>query len=330
MAKKFNGTNEEWDACVLRAAEKNRAWGFVLQSSTWAAVHAARKHKTVRIIDDAGNPSLWVLLKITHGVWAWVCSRGPMVLPASTQEWRALVAILQHEHHGTVLRIEPLTWNEAAAAHIPYVFKKRKSVSPTHTLITDIYEPFEKISKQFHEKTRYNIRVAEKHGVRVERARGEKLSAELHRILGLYASTGERHNIAALPAAELRALIAQCDVWVAWHEHTIIATSFHIGCGDTYTYLHGASLYEARAFMGPYALHAAAISFAHEQGFTKYDWWGVAPEGDASHPLAGVTRFKTGFGGQIFDAAGTYDIAIDRLRYALYTVGATIRRRVRS
>ncbi len=323
MAKKFSGTNEEWDALVLNAGAQNNAWGFVLQSSKWADVLVARGARVVRIVDESNQPSLWTLLKITHGIWVWYCPKGPIVLPEHANEWRALISVLQHERHATVLRIEP-----TIAA--PENFKKRKSISPTHSLITLLGNNFESLFKSFHEKTRYNIRVAEKHGVRAVRLTGEMLHQQLHRILSLYTATGERHGISSMPAAELRALVATADVWVAWYENRIIATSFHVGFGDTYTYLHGASSYDDRALMGPYALHAAAMQYAIEQSFARYDWWGVAPENDETHPLAGVTRFKLGFGGSMVSAPGTFDLGIDRLRYSLYTWGVRAAKRMRS
>jgi lipid II:glycine glycyltransferase (peptidoglycan interpeptide bridge formation enzyme) len=51
-----------------------------------------------------------------------------------------------------------------------------------------------------------------------------------------------------------------------------------------------------------------------------FDMWGVAPEGDSNHRLAGVSEFKAGFGGQIVNYLGAWDIPLKPLKYRLYTV----------
>ena len=52
--------------------------------------------------------------------------------------------------------------------------------------------------------------------------------------------------------------------------------------------------------MPTYALQWCAMQTARRAGCSEYDLFGVAPNADPSHPMHGLYRFKTGFGGQIF------------------------------
>ncbi|MCX6780702.1 MAG: peptidoglycan bridge formation glycyltransferase FemA/FemB family protein [Candidatus Magasanikbacteria bacterium] len=320
MAKIFEGTDAEWDALIL----KRDYFGSVLQSSVWRRVQQARGNKCVRIIDSAENPSLWVALPIARLFWVWYCPKGPGVLPEAS-EWKSIVGLLQREKHATILRIEPS--EKISTSQGGLLFIQRRDISPTHTLITNIARNEESLFASFHEKTRYNIRVAGKHEVDVDKISGQELFARADEILALYEQTGDRHGIAATPRKDLRALFEVCDVWVARAGEKIIATSLHLGFGKTYIYLHGASDYESRAMMAPYALHWAALKDAQQKKFETYDWWGIAPTNEPAHRLAGVTRFKLGFGGDVFEAPGTFDAGIDRARFGLYTA---LRRIMRS
>jgi lipid II:glycine glycyltransferase (peptidoglycan interpeptide bridge formation enzyme) len=238
-------------------------------------------------------------------------------MPHDSADWQSMITLLQKIKHGSILRIEPPEAFELEQGRLHFL--QRRDISPTHTLITDISADENSLLASFHEKTRYNIRVAAKHEVVVKKLSGDALAKYADEVLTLYEQTGDRHGIAPTPRKDLQALFGVCDVWVAMVQEKIIATSLHIGFGSTYTYLHGASDYESRSMMSPYALHWAAIQDARAAQFTKYDWWGIAPVDKPLHRLAGVTRFKLGFGGEIFESPGTFDAGIDRVRFGLYT-----------
>lgn len=313
MASKiFHGTDEEWD----RLIEPHTMSGAVLQSSVWARIQTARGNTCARIIDANGTPSLWVALPIARWLWVWYCPKGPIALPDHS-EWKSLVETLRGVKHASVIRIEPP--HEFGQKQGGLFFKRRPDISPANTLVTHILKNEEELFKTFHEKTRYNIRVAAKHGVTVKKIGTEDLEKYREEILALYKKTGNRHGIAATPTEDMQALFSVCDVWGAFVEDKIVATSLQIGFGNTLTYLHGASDYEYRTFMAPYALHWAVLQDALARKFTRYDWWGIAPEGETHHKLSGVTRFKLGFGGEHLESPGTFDAGIDRMRFGLYT-----------
>lgn len=70
--------------------------------------------------------------------------------------------------------------------------------------------------------------------------------------------------------------------------------------------------------MATYALQWEAIRRSKMKGCTEYDMFGVAPRPDPSHPLYGLYRFKTGFGGKIFHRMGCWDYPLDPKAYQAY------------
>ncbi|MBU0458601.1 peptidoglycan bridge formation glycyltransferase FemA/FemB family protein [Patescibacteria group bacterium] len=75
-------------------------------------------------------------------------------------------------------------------------------------------------------------------------------------------------------------------------------------------YYYGASSYEYRALMAPYALQWGAIKYCKTQGCSKYDLFGIAPLSHRErgvggrgkdHPWSGVSSFKEKFGGDVIE-----------------------------
>ncbi len=245
------------------------------------------------------------------------------------------------------LRIEPDDAELVAEA------RKTIDVSPARTLITDLSRTQDDLLAAMHPKTRYNIRVAQKHGVEVRLE-----SCDFESVWTLFKQTSSRGQfrlhrklyyqqmIDSLATGECRAFLA-----TASHEEKLLAANIMIDFGDTRTYLHGASSNQLRNFMGPYLLHWELIRDAKARGLKFYDWWGVAPfegsppargsfdseltveegarGGGSTHPWAGISRFKRGFPGVEYASPGTYDLVLQPFRYQLYQVGRSLIRIVR-
>jgi len=177
------------------------------------------------------------------------------------------------------------------------------------------------------QKTRYNIRLAEKKGVEVEFV-SQDGQADWHTMItawtALLEETSTRHGIRNHPPEYYRHMIStlgeggRLEIVVARHEGDILAMNLNMSFGDTMTYVHGASTERKRNVMAPYALQWESLRRAREHGYVWYDFYGVAPEGVENHPLAGVTRFKQGFGGKTFVYPGTYEFPILPLWYKIY------------
>ena len=88
---------------------------------------------------------------------------------------------------------------------------------------------------------------------------------------------------------------------------------------DEATYLHEASSNEHRNLISTYLLQWQAIKDAKEYGCKVYDFYGIPPTDEPSYPIAGLYRFKTGFGGKIVHRMGSIDVFRSKILYKLYS-----------
>jgi lipid II:glycine glycyltransferase (peptidoglycan interpeptide bridge formation enzyme) len=114
-------------------------------------------------------------------------------------------------------------------------------------------------------------------------------------------------------------------VYLAEFEGSPLAAIITLFAGREAVYLYGASSNEHRNLMPAYALQWRAIRDAREAGCERYDFYGIPPTDDPHHPMHGLYRFKTGFGGTIAHRVGSYDIPLKPLAYALFTLAERAR-----
>lgn len=236
---------------------------------------------------------------------------------------------------------------------------KTKSIQPTDTLILDLTKTTEQLLAAMHPKTRYNIHLAEKHGVKIKRA----VKEDFEKCWPLFLQTSRRDRFNLHPKSHYQKMVEiinEVELWVALNKNNdIIAANLVSFYGDTATYLHGASDYNARQLMAPHLLQWTLILEAKNRGYKYYDFHGVAPKAKSkglparlacptspnlgrraparqagqkaksNHPWAGITRFKTGFGGQEINYPGTYDFIYEPGWYQLYKMFRKINRLIK-
>lgn len=201
--------------------------------------------------------------------------------------------------------------------------KKSIDLDPHQTLILDVQKTEEQLLSEMHPKTRYNIKVATKHGVEIQ------TSNELTKdTLNLLLETSKRAGIRGFDAEYYTKLVQYfrehkditVKVYTAKHQADLLAVNVIL----TYkqqklaTYLFGGSADAKRNLMAPYLLHWQIIQDLKKQGFEKYDFWGV--ETDPKHPWYGFSKFKLGFGGEVVKYAGTWDYVLNSAWYNVYII----------
>lgn len=131
-------------------------------------------------------------------------------------------------------------------------------------------------------------------------------------------SRNEQNHFKEKPEFPKREPCPDLRLWVARHEDQAVACIVTLFYGQTATYLYGASSDEKRNLMPAYALQWAAIKAAKAADCLEYDMYGIPPTQDEQHPMAGLYRFKTGFGGEIRHYPGTWDYIYLPLWYSLF------------
>ncbi len=173
-------------------------------------------------------------------------------------------------------------------------------------------------------RTRRSLGQAERRGTVVRLADEEGLEA-FH---GLHEETAARHGLEARPASDFRRLFSAArahglamDLYVAESGGEAAAAAIFARHGAEAWYLFAASSRELRAAAGPASiLHRAMVDGA-AAGARRMDLLGAAPPGEPSHPLAGVTLFKAGFGGRRFTRAGAWDLVLRPNVYSRHARG---------
>ena len=182
----------------------------------------------------------------------------------------------------------------------------------------------EEIQADFHQKWRYNIRVAVKKGVEV-RLCGKEMVPEFARIM---VETGLRDNFATRPPEYFSAMLDnlgdKCRLYMAFHEGQPIAGTLAILYGDKVWYLYGASSNEHRNLMPNYLLQWSMMQWAIENNCRVYDFRGVSGDISEDNPHYGLYRFKKGFGGDFTEFVGEYDYIQNKLMYFVAEKGSLL------
>ncbi|MDR2158593.1 MAG: peptidoglycan bridge formation glycyltransferase FemA/FemB family protein [Treponema sp.] len=222
-------------------------------------------------------------------------------------------------------------------------------VQPPDTVIVDLRPPPEALLAAMKPKTRYNIGLAAKRGVTARRA-GE---GELDVFYRLLSETSRRDGIAVHGIEYYRGLFElartygggrqgkgagegpgfpaapDLRLYLAEYEGEALAAVVTLFRGAGAVYLYGASSDRHRNLMAPYLLQWRAMTDARAAGCRFYDLFGIPPGDDPGHPMAGLYRFKTGFGGRIIHRPGSWDYALRPLGAALFHAAEYARKRFR-
>lgn len=178
------------------------------------------------------------------------------------------------------------------------------------TLYLDLTPEPATLLKAMRPKGRYNIRLADRHGVTVT---ADSSPAAARRLHGVLASVGARQAIFIEPLSYFDALLTALHppglvhCLFAERDGLTLGAMLLVVYGQRATYLYGGITGSERQTMAGYALQWSAMLRARQLGCTVYDLFGFEPAGDPTHLYAGFSRFKRQFGGQAIKFIGAHD-----------------------
>jgi len=199
--------------------------------------------------------------------------------------------------------------------------------------------------------TRNLVRRAERDGVTVEASRDP--NREIEHFITLHEETRQRHGFTPYTNTFFRAQVrrfaerGECTLYLARFQGEVAAASIHMHAFGETSYHHGASTHRLSKIPASYLLQWTAIRDALKRGDHVYNFWGIAPVNQpttnsqqqttivlsphpqslipTSHPFAGVTLFKTGFGGSLLPLTHCMDFPLSA-RYHLTRAFELIRK----
>ena len=186
-----------------------------------------------------------------------------------------------------------------------------------HTVMIDLTTDEEKLLANMRRQTRYEVRRAEKLEIVVTSSRSEEIFREFREV---QAETAKRQNF--VPPS-LKVLLAEREAFgenitiykASTADGGAIAYGLVICDGREGDYYEAASTELNRKMPGAYAILWKAIRELKAAGYERFNLWGIAPPGQPNHRYAGVTTFKTGFGGELVEYVPAHDLVISRVKY---------------
>jgi lipid II:glycine glycyltransferase (peptidoglycan interpeptide bridge formation enzyme) len=332
-------TAEEWDTFLEQHPQTH-----ILQTAPWGELKSAFGWQPVRVTcGESGAQILIRKLPLSYSI-AYI-PKGP-VGDHWDRLWPEVDAICR-QYRSVFLKVEPDLWDDpmpgdpvdpglptSPKALLSGFRASRQSIQPRRTLIVDLVGTENDVLDRMKQKTRYNIRLAQKKGVVTHP------TADLDTFHKLMKVTGERDRFGVHSIDYYRKVYdlfhprGECELLVAEYEGEPLAGLIVFARGMRSWYFYGASSMDHRDRMPTYLLQWEAMRWARSRGCTLYDLWGVPDEGEdvleagftsKSSGLWGVYRFKRGFGGSLMRTASAWDRIYHSFVYRLYQLWASRR-----
>src|SRR3989338_9654664 len=146
-----------------------------LQTKDWLDFQKHVGHKTWRF-DDGKIRANIIQYKIPFGKNYLYVPHGPEIsfgeiqsgLKNEIDNFLKYLKDLGKENKSIFVKMEPLDDVVMEVIYRKGLKHSKKSIQPTRTVLVDLNLPEEELLDRMHHKTRYNIRLAEKHGLQAE------------------------------------------------------------------------------------------------------------------------------------------------------------------
>lgn len=315
----------DWDRFLEHHPEAN-----LLQTSAWGEFKQVFGWHVVRVC--AGEAGAQVLFRrLPLGFHFAYLPKGP-VGGQSVQDWEPLwpeIDRVCRAKRTILLKVEPDLAEPASEAVLSHFqgFIPSDPVQPRRTILISLEGDEAQWLERMKQKTRYNIRLAERKDVKV------RSSQDIGEFYRLMESTGERDGFGIHSQAyyqkvyDLFSARGQCELLIAEYQDRPLAGLMVFAQGARAWYLYGASNEEERNRMPTYLLQWEAMRWAASKGCREYDLVGV-PDAEEeeleanftnrSDGLWGVYRFKRGFGGKLVRSVGAWDREYFPFAHAFY------------
>lgn len=310
--------NDPMADCLAKFVRKNPSCHF-LQDPAWADVKAFWKWKGIAAMNEEGQlcGTLSVLLRLLPvGFHIAYAPRGPVCDRNDPEVMEALFTGLRELARQNRCLLTYLDPDEPENNEVFRGIMNHHGFLESHSDAFGGVQPQsvfrislegkdeETLLSSFAQKTRYNIRLAQRRGVTVEQYPGESRVPEnvMEAFDQLMRTTGERDHFLVRSREYfetlLRSLGNDAVLNMAYLNGKPIAGSLAIFYGNKAWYLYGASANEHRGAMPNYLLQWTMLRDALQKGCILYDFRGVPGTGQPDDPLYGLYRFKKGFSGE--------------------------------
>lgn len=315
-------------------SEYNRVVKHPVQTWEWGDFQISQGHKVYRLgvfdnqkIVSAYTVSFHHLPKVDYTIGTML--RGPEI----DQDMLNNISKIATDEKAIFVKLEPDVYHKVYSDNSfttlsPLPSFNNLAISPKvafypHSFVIDLDQTETALLESMHPKTRYNIKVANRHGVKIEEMSTDK-GFEIY--LDLLFHTTKRQGFYLHTVSYHRQLwntlkkTGMAHIMLASYQGKYLSAFMLFSLKDKLFYPYGASLNEHREVMAPTLLMWECIKFGKTRGLKEFDMWGSlgpdAKEGDDG--FVGFHRFKQGYGGKLYQFVGTYDLIINPMLYKVY------------
>lgn len=322
----------------------NRRAGHPLQSFDWGEFRKLTGTKVIRKGVFEGKRLVTSIQVTIHPVpkIGWNVGYFPKgLMPDETQlkvlkeigKENKCLMIKMEPNIGSVIKEErPLVqaWEAINKFLLARNCRKGRPLFTKYTFQLNITKTEEELLKKMHQKTRYNIRLAERKGVKVV---VDNSKANFDWFLSLlFEQTVLRQGFYAHTPDYFKNLwkvlkpVGMAHLLRASYKDKVLAVFMCFVFNKKIYYPYGASTREYKELMAPNLLMWELIKFGKKQGCEKLDMWGsLGPKAKKQDPWYGFHRFKEGYGGNLVEFLGTYDLVLEPKLYPLYRTADMMR-----
>jgi len=299
----------------------------ILQTGAWGELKSSFGWKVIRLI--SGTQGVQILFRpLAAGFSIAYIPKSPLTAIQDMQNEIDKVCL---ENRAVFLKMEPDLWepNDANVFLGKNGWRVSTPIQPQKTVVVPLRGSEDDLLSRMKQKTRYNIRLAQRKGIKVQISNDVKKFHQMSLITGKRDGFGVHSFQYYQKAHELFSQNGQVDILTAYFEERAVAGLMVFAVGDRSWYMYGASSDEERNRMPTYLIQWEAMRWARARGCKTYDMWGI-PDVDEtkleeefserqSHDgLWGVYRFKRGFGGEVKRSIGAWDRVYHPGLYRIY------------
>lgn len=201
-----------------------------------------------------------------------------------------------------------------------------------YTFQLDLTKSEEDLFNNLNSKTRYNVNLAHKKGVTITENSSPEGMEEYIKILqetttrqGFYAHSPEYFKTMWATLGQSGML----RIFQATYDNQILVSWIMFIFNGVLYYPYGASRSANRDVMASNLMMWEMILLGKREGCHLFDMWGsLGPEPNPKDPWFGFHRFKKGYGGQLMEFLGTYDLVINEPLYKIFRVVENVRWKV--
>lgn len=313
---------ERWDELVLA----NPDGGQILQTKAWGDFKGQSGWQPRRYIYDLGERQVAIQF-LSRSIpllgELWYSSRGPGVTKLG--DFAQLVKQTQAEAFAIMFDPEVVEEEASPSYLASHGLRLGSDVQLNRaTIIVDLKPGEDELLAGFKQKTRYNLRLAERKGVTVEPVAAT--AENCRQMFELYRSMMGRTGFFLRSLEyfsgywQAQAQAGQGQLFFARYQDQLLAGAFVTYLGQKAWYKDGGSVRERRELMAPYLLQWEVMRWLKAKGIEQYDLVAVPTKAELSpqHYMYGLYQFKSGFSAEITQYIGTWDLPLKQLKYRLW------------